>query len=113
MVKNYIPKKGDIVLLNFSPRKGHEQSGKRPALVISPFAYNQKVGLALFCPITSRSKNYPFEVRLPGSLKTEGVVLSDQVNSLDWKSRRLKYFEKLPVKQLDEVIGKVNALINV
>jgi len=75
----YIPDSGDIVWLTFSPQAGHEQSGRRPALVLSPAAYNEKVGLALFCPITSQIKGYPFEVLLQESLKVNGVILSDQI----------------------------------
>ena len=85
MVKtNYIPERGDIVWLDFNPQIGHEQMGKRPALVISPFDYNAKVGLAIFCPITSQKKGYPFEVNIKNK-KIDGVVLSDQIKSLDWK----------------------------
>jgi len=87
VVKSYIPNKGDIVWLEFDPRLGHEQKGKRPALVLSPLAYNEKVGLALFCPITSHEKGYPFEVKISGKA-INGVVLSDQVKSFDWRSRK-------------------------
>jgi mRNA interferase MazF len=82
MVKNYIPERGDIVWLNFTPQTGHEQMGRRPAIVISPFDYNEKVGLGLFCPITSKIKGYPFEVKIENK-KIDGVVLSDQIKSLD------------------------------
>jgi mRNA interferase MazF len=73
--KNYVPDRGDIVWLNFNPRVGHEQSGKRPALVISPKEYNEKVGLALFCPITSKEKGYPFEIKIDIKNKIKGVIL--------------------------------------
>jgi len=84
---NYVPERGDIVWLNFDPQAGHEQAGKRPAVVLSPRAYNQKVGLALFCPITNQRKGYPFEVNIPEGLEIGGVILSDQIKSLDWRSR--------------------------
>jgi len=85
--KGYIPEQGDIVWLSFNPQAGHEQMGRRPALVLSPAAYNKKVGLAIFCPITSQVKGYPFEVLIPKGVKASGAILSDQVKSLDWKIR--------------------------
>ena len=88
MAKAYIPDAGDIVWLNFTPQAGHEQAGHRPALVISPKAYNQKTGLMGCCPMTTQIKGYPFEVRLSGN--PTNVVLADQVKSLDWKSRKAK-----------------------
>lgn len=111
MVSQYIPHKGDIVYLNFTPQAGKEQSGKRPALCISAFEYNTKVGLALFCPITSKIKDYPFEVILPQSLKTHGAILSDHIKSLDFHSRDLTYIETLPEEQLEEVLQKIFVLI--
>jgi mRNA interferase MazF len=109
--KNYIPDRGDIVWLNFDPQTGHEQKGKRPALVISPKAYNEKVNLALFCPITRKEKSYPFEVKLK-SEEIEGVVLSDQIKSLDWTKRDIDFIEKVADEELIEVINKLNVLIN-
>ena len=88
MAKEYIPDRGDIVWLHFDPQSGPEQAGRRPAFVVSPRAYNRKVGLALFCPITSRVKGYPFEVPLSDEGKTRGAVLSDQLKSLDWRARK-------------------------
>ena len=86
MPRRYVPRRGDIVWLSFTPQAGHEQAGRRPALVLSPSAYNRKVGLALFCPVTSRVKGYPFEVTVPKGLSVAGVVLADQVKSLDWQA---------------------------
>ena len=111
MVKNYIPERGDIVLLDFNPQSGKEQAGKRPAVVISPKAYNAKVGLAIFCPITSKIKNYPFEVILPSRLKTKGVVLADHVKNLDWQVRNSHFLEKLPDQCLREVLDKLGLLL--
>lgn len=111
MAKRYCPERGDIVWLAFSPQAGHEQSGHRPALVLSPEAYNRKVGLALFCPITSRTKGYPFEVAIPEGLKASGVILSDQVKSLDWKARQAEFCCKLPSSALDEVTAKLATLL--
>ncbi len=109
--KRYVPDKGDIAWLAFSPQAGHEQAGRRPALCISPFAYNQKVGLALFCPITSQSKGYPFEVEIPETLEVRGVILSDHVKSLDWRARKAEYVCSLPDDRLQQVLGKLNALL--
>ena len=113
MVKSesYIPSKGDIVWLEFSPQAGHEQAGYRPALCISPIEYNEKVGLAFFCPITSNKKGYPFEVQLPDSIEIKGVILSDHVKNFDWKARRTKYICRLPSKLLAEVLGKLRTLL--
>ena len=83
MSKMYFPDRGDVVWLNFSPKAGHEQSGRRPAVVASPKSYNKKVGLGLFCPITSQIKGYPFEVAIPAGMSMSGVVLSDQIKILD------------------------------
>ncbi|MDR2580960.1 MAG: endoribonuclease MazF [Fibromonadaceae bacterium] len=110
VTKGYVPDKGDIVWLEFDPQLGHEQKGKRPVLVLSPLAYNKKVGLALFCPITSHSKGYPFEVKI-SSKNISGVVLSDQVKSFDWKSRKAKFAAKAKDSEISEVVEKIRTLI--
>ena len=97
--------------LTFDPRAGHEQAGRRPAIVISPRRYNRLSGLALFCPVTSRIKGYPFEVVLPPELPVEGAVLSDQVRSLDWRARKASRICALPSATIQEIIGKLHALI--
>lgn len=107
----YIPDTGDIVWLTFNPQAGHEQSGRRPALVLSPAAYNGKVNLALFCPITSRIKGYPFEVLLPEQLKVKGAILADQVKSLDWKIRKAEFADKIPPSELKKVVQKIKVLL--
>jgi mRNA interferase MazF len=107
----YTPDRGDIVWLHFNPQAGHEQSGLRPALVISPKAYNRKVGLALCCPITSRIKGYPFEVLLPEQLEAKGAILSDQVKSLDWRTRKAKKLCAAPPEVVDETTAKIMALV--
>jgi len=109
-VSNYFPDRGDVVWLQFNPQVGHEQAGKRPALVLSPKEYNQKTGLALFCPITSIVKGYPFEVKLPEGLPLEGVILADQIKNLDWKSRSAQFACKIPVEIMQEVILKIETL---
>ena len=107
----YIPRRGDIVWLTFNPQAGHEQAGRRPALVLSPQMYNGKVGLAIFCPITSRAKGYPFEVGIPQELSIEGVILSDQVKSMDWKARGAEFICELPAGAVEEVLQKLNTLL--
>ncbi len=107
----YIPNRGDIVWLAFNPQAGHEQVGRRPALVLSPAAYNSRVGLALLCPVTTRIKEYPFEVLIPEGLKIKGAVLSDQVKSLDWKIRQAELICSLPTAAVDEVLHKLNTLL--
>ncbi len=97
--------------MDFDPTKGHEQRGHRPAFVISPDAYNQKSSLALFMPITSNQKNYPFEVILPPELKIHGVILTDQIRCLDWKVRKVKFVESVPEDIIEEVQAKIEPLI--
>lgn len=109
--KEYVPQRGDVVWVNLNPQAGHEQAGRRPALVVSPGAYNGKVGLAVFCPITSRIKGYPFEVRLPNGLPVAGAVLSDQVRSLDWRAREAELVCHLPEAITTEVMLKLGALL--
>ncbi|TVX98379.1 endoribonuclease MazF [Paenibacillus cremeus] len=111
VINEYVPDRGDLVWLQFNPQAGHEQSGKRPALVVSPAAYNGKVGLSLLCPVTSKQKGYPFEVFIPQNLPIEGVILSDQVKSLDWQSRQAAFICKVPQETLSEVIAKLDLLI--
>jgi mRNA interferase MazF len=107
---NYIPERGDIVWLDFTPQAGHEQHGKRPAVVLSPQTYNKKAGLALFCPITTKHKGYPFEVKIDtGTIN--GVVLSDQVKSLDWQKRYIEYIGKAREEEINEIIKKLSVLI--
>ncbi len=111
MSNSYVPDRGDLVWLQFNPQSGHEQAGKRPALVISPAAYNGKVGLSLLCPVTSKIKGYPFEVIIPQDLPIEGVILSDQIKSLDWQARLATFICKLPAETLAEVVSKMELLI--
>jgi len=107
----YAPDRGDIVWLNFVPQAGHEQSGFRPALVLSPKNYNELVGLALFCPITSKIKGYPFEVLLPHKKEISGAILSDQIKSLDWRVRKAKFITKASAQIIEEVIAKARTLL--
>jgi len=107
----YTPGPGDIIWLTLSPASGHEQAGRRPALVLSPAAYNAKVGLALCCPITSHVKGYPFEVELPAGLPVGGAVLSDQIRSLDWRARHAELACKAPSGVLPDVMNRLAVLL--
>ena len=111
MVRSEAPDRGDVVWISFNPQAGHEQAGRRPALVLSPLAYNSKVGLALLCPITHQIKGYPFEVSLPEGLPVQGVVLADQIKSLDWKVRHLEPLGTAPSTVVDEVLAKLETLL--
>ena len=106
----YIPNKGDLIWLDFSPQTGHEQKGKRPAIVLSPKEYNKKTQLALCCPITSNKKGYPFEVIL-NKQKIKGVILTDHLKNLDWKIRKAKFIEKAKLKTALECLEKIIALL--
>jgi mRNA interferase MazF len=106
------PERGDVVWLQFNPQAGSEQAGHRPALVISPKSYNQRVGLALVCPITSRIKGYPFEVELPRESETEGAILCDQIKSLDWRVRSAKRIGSVPPSTMQEVTARILALVD-
>ncbi len=111
MSERYVPERGDVIWLTFNPQAGHEQAGRRPALTLSPSAYNGKVGLGLFCPITNQVKGYPFEVALPEGLPVSGVVLSDQIRSLDWQARKASFVSAVPEEIFEEVLAKVESLL--
>jgi len=111
MVKAYIPVRGDVVWINLNPQTGHERKGRRPALVLSPEDYNKKVGLAIFCPITNQVKGYPFEVLIPEGLKTSGVILADQVKSLDWKTRNTELICQIPEEVTKIVLERIYTLL--
>lgn len=108
---SYVPERGDLVWLSFDPQAGYEQAGRRPALVLSPAAYNGKSGLMLACPITSKVKGYPFEVALPSGLPIAGVVLADQIRSLDWGARKAERAGEVPAGVLGEVMERVAPLL--
>ena len=107
----YIPARGDVIWLTFNPQSGHEQAGRRPALVLSPQVYNVKVGLAILCPITNQIKGYPFEVVIPDGLPVSGVVLADQVKNLDWQARQAELICELPEATVAEVLAKISTLL--
>lgn len=111
MVGEYVPDEGHLIWLNFTPQAGHEQGGRRPALVLTPAAYNGLTGLMQAAPITSRVKGYPFEVVLPEGCGVSGVVLSDHTRSLDWHSRRAEFIADAPAGVMAEVRGKLGGLL--
>jgi mRNA interferase MazF len=107
----YVPERGDAVWITLDPHAGHEQAGRRPALVLSPSAYNGRVGLALLCPITTQVKGYPFEVPLPAGLPVAGVVGADQVKSLDWRARKATRIAAVPKEIVAQVVTRLQTLL--
>ena len=110
--QNYVPQCGDAVWITLNPQAGHEQAGRRPAVVLSPRNYNSKVGLAILSPITNQTKGYPFEVLLPAGLPVAGAILSDQVKSLDWRVRNAELICTLPDEVISEVLQKLSTLLS-
>ena len=108
---SYVPDRGDLVWLDFSPHAGHEQGGRRPAIVISPKLYNLKSGLGLFCPITSKAKGYPYECTIPSGMRIEGVVLADGVRNFDWDQRRIVFIQTAPEDFVGEVLSRLEPLV--
>ena len=106
-----VPERGDVVWIDFDPQAGHEQAGRRPAIVLSPASYNRRSSLALICPITSQAKGYPFEVVIPSGLGVTGVVLSDQARNLDWRARKASLTTRLPAAVTNEVSKKLKTLL--
>jgi mRNA interferase MazF len=111
VARAYVPDAGDLVWLTFDPQAGHEQRGRRPALILSPRAYNAKARLAVACPITSQVKGYPFEVALPTGGAITGVVLADHIKNLDWQARRVVFESKASVEVVTEVRERLRALL--
>ena len=112
VARRYIPDGGDLVWLTFDPQAGHEQRSRRPALILSPRAYNSKARLALACPITSHPKGYPFEVAIPTGAPVSGVVLADQLKSMDWMERRAEYAGRADDEVLEEVRERLRPLLS-
>jgi len=108
----YVPERGDVVWITLYPQAGHEQMGRRPAVVLSPAAYNGKVGLALLCPVTNQVKGYPFEVLIPEGLAVSGAILADQIKSLDWRAREAEFACSVPSETMCDVLRKVVALLS-
>jgi mRNA interferase MazF len=110
-LRHYVPRRGDVVWITLNPQAGHEQAGRRPALVLSPANYNGKVGLAILCPLTNQIKGYPFEVLVPSGLSITGAILADQVKSLDWRARSVELICSLPSRTVTEVLQKLGTLL--
>lgn len=108
---SYVPEAGDLAWLDFDPRVGREQAGRRPALVLTPRSYNARIGLAMVCPITSKVKGYPFEVALPANCPVHGVVLADHARCADWKARHGEFIALAPKEVVEEVLEKLEALL--
>ncbi len=113
MTQQYVPRRGDAIWISLVPQAGHEQAGRRPSIVLSPEAYNGRVGLAILCPITNQIKGYPFEVAIPPGLDVAGVILSDQVKSLDWRARRAEFIATMPNETITEALQKIGTLLAV
>ena len=107
----YVPDQGHVVWLTFDPQAGHEQAGRRPAIVLTPATYNRRIGLLLACPVTSQIKGYPFEVPLPENLPVSGVALSDQVKSADWRARRATFICAVSPSTLADIVSKFCTLL--
>ena len=110
--RTYVPQCGDVVWVTLNPQAGHEQAGRRPAVVLSPQNYNGKIGLAILCPITNQTKGYPFEVLIPSGLPVGGAILSDQIKSLDWRVRNAELICSLPDQTILEVLQKLSTLLS-
>ena len=107
----FVPERGDVVWVTLSPRARAGQAVRRPAVVLSPQAYNARAGLAVLCPLSAHVKGYPFEVAIPGGLPVEGAILADQATSLDWRAHRAERICSLPSGVVDEALGKLRALL--
>ncbi|MGP2655546.1 type II toxin-antitoxin system PemK/MazF family toxin [Malaciobacter sp. WC5094] len=110
MVKNYIPKKGDLVILTFDPQAGHEQKGRRPALIISNEAFNKALGLAIACPITNTNRDFPFHVKVK-SEKLTGFIMTEQIKSIDFNARKVKFVERVDEETLNKVLGITKSIM--
>ncbi len=108
----YVPEYGDVIWINLNPQAGHEQAGRRPAVVLSPKSYNEKTGLTILCPVTGRIKGYPFEVVIPDGFSISGSILSDQVKNLDWRTRNAEYIFSLSSETISQVLKKLALLLS-
>lgn len=108
---SYIPTRGDVISIMLDPQSDHEQAGRRPAVILSPAAYNAKVGLALLCPVTGQVKGHPFQVAIPAGLPISGVIVADQIKSLDWQERQMELSCSWPPGIVSEALQKIGALL--
>lgn len=109
--RSYVPERGDVVWLSFDPQAGHEQAGRRPAVVLSPSLYNGSSGLAIFAPVTSQIKGYPFEVIIPAGLSVTGAVLTDHLKSLDWRARKAERICSLSTTTIRQILQRTALLL--
>ena len=107
----YIPEKGAFVVLNFDPQSGHEQKGRRPALVVSNTLFNQKTGLALVCPITNTDRNIPFHLKVPSHCGLTGFAMVDQIKSIDYRTRQAKFIGAAPEHWFNDVLAILDAIV--
>ena len=110
-MKDYIPSKGDFIILTFDPQSGHEQKGRRPSIVLSNFLFNKHTGLAIVCPITNAFRNIPFHIQVPEESSLNGYIMVEQIKSIDFKSRKIKFIEKASNTVIDEVLAILDACI--
>jgi mRNA interferase MazF len=110
-VHSYVPDRGDFVWISLSPTAGHEQAGRRRALVISPMVYNRKTGLCVVCPATRQAKGYAFEVAIVGKAESSSVVLADHLSNVDWKARDIQLIHRISSSELAEVVARIEALL--
>ena len=110
-MSDYIPEQGDLITLSFDPQSGHEQKGRRPALVISNFVFNKATNLAIVCPITNTNRRIPFHLPLPASSSLTGYVMAEQVKSIDFNSRGVRFIERAPAELIEDVIGIVGVCV--
>jgi mRNA interferase MazF len=110
-MKQYVPKKGDFIAVTFDPQSGHEQKGRRPALVVSNTLFNEQTGLAIVCPLTTTDRDYPFHVEITENLHVKGFVMIEQVKSIDYRARQAKPIGKASDVLLDEVLSILDACI--
>ena len=113
VAREYVPDSGDLIWLDFTPQAGREQAGRRPAVVLSPRAYNEKTSLAVVCPVTSQVKSYPFEVLVPPGMRIKGAILSDHLKNLDWRRRKAERAGKIPALLLADVRARIAALLEI
>jgi len=110
---SFVPERGDIIWINLNPQSEHEQSGRRPAVVLSPKSYNEKTGLTILCPVTGKIKGYPFEVIIPDGFSINEVILSDHVKNLDWRARNTEYIFSLPEETISLALKKLALLLSI
>jgi len=110
---SYVPERGDVVWMDFDPQMGDEQAGRRPVLILSPQAYNSRIGMALCCPITIRVKGYIYEVTIPDGLNVRGVIMSDQIRSFDWRARDAEVLARLPKETIELVLAKLDTILRI